>query len=246
MAVSIALRDYLRRRAAWVWNEQTHAFDHGLSLQEETLTEMLLLRMARDHSTNGLTVRMFSKPEEAVNGADWEWIIQTPTCDIGLRIQAKRLYHKSTGKDYGGLSLTPTQIDKLIAQAGTSIPIYVFFNHPYGVNSGLLNGGGEKPYRGRSFWGCAVANAHAVKAAKSNSLAKLRNCMKPWHRMLSDTGGCDIHSSLGLTPAAVEGSMPATRREVVERIGDRDFMLTYLAQNDLSGVAVINFTDFRG
>ncbi|MFN4153498.1 MAG: hypothetical protein ACK4HF_02495 [Paracoccaceae bacterium] len=72
MAASVAMRDYLRRRAAWVWNEQSHAFDHGLSLQEETLTEMLLLRMARDHETNGLTVKMFSKPEEAINGADWE------------------------------------------------------------------------------------------------------------------------------------------------------------------------------
>ncbi|MFN4153499.1 MAG: hypothetical protein ACK4HF_02500 [Paracoccaceae bacterium] len=137
-------------------------------------------------------------------------------------------------------------MDKLIAQARTSIPIYVFFNHPHGVNSKLLNGGGEKPYRGQSFWGCAVASAYAVKAANSNSLMKLRKCMKPLHRMLSETGVCDIHSSLGLTPAAVRDSMPATRREVVERLEDRDFMLTYLKQHDLSGVAVINFTDFRG
>ena len=65
MAVAVPLRDYLRQRAAWVWNQQGHAFDHGLALQEETLTEMLLLRMARDHAKHGLTITMFTKAEEA-------------------------------------------------------------------------------------------------------------------------------------------------------------------------------------
>lgn len=76
MAASVPLRGYLRQRAASVWNHQSHAFDHGLALQEETLTEMLLLRMAQDHAKHGLSVKMFSKAEESVNGADWEWIVE--------------------------------------------------------------------------------------------------------------------------------------------------------------------------
>ena len=33
---------------------------------------MLLLRMARDHVKHGLSVTMFNKTEEGINGADWE------------------------------------------------------------------------------------------------------------------------------------------------------------------------------
>ena len=157
----ISLRDYLRQRAAWVWNEQGHAFDHGLTLQEETLTEMLLLRMARDHAKHGLAVTMFNKTEEGINGADWEWIIRTRSCELGLRVQAKRLFHHGKSQDYGGLDPKSDQADKLITKAGPNIPLYVFFNHDHGLNSNLLHGGGEHPYRGRSYWGCAIACAKA-------------------------------------------------------------------------------------
>ena len=103
MAAPITLRDCLRRRPAWVWNAQGHALKQGLALQEETLTEMPLLRMAHDHAKHGLNVTMFNKTEERINGADREWIVRTPWCNLGLRIQAKRLYHASKGSDYGGL-----------------------------------------------------------------------------------------------------------------------------------------------
>ncbi|MFQ6777513.1 DUF6615 family protein [Cereibacter sphaeroides] len=246
MFPSLALRDYLRQRAAWVWNEQAHAFDHGLSLQEETLTEMLLLRMARDHTKHGLSVTMFSKPAEAVNGADWEWIVSTPSCQIGLRVQAKRLYYHGIGQDYGGLDLNSLQADKLITRAGSCIPVYVFYNHDHGMNSALLDAGGEYPYRGRSFWGCAVASAQAVKAAKSNNLRVLRNIMKPWHHLVTARGACGAPSALAVSGAVIQGTMPQFRRQVIERIRDRDFMLRYLLEHELIGVAVIDFSDFRG
>ena len=174
----INLRDYLRGRAAWVWNEQSHAFKQGLSLQEETLTEMLLLRMARDHAKHGLSVTMFNKTEEGINGADWEWIVRTPQCDLSLRVQAKKLYHASKGSDYGGLDPNSGQSTKLIANAGTSIPLYVFFNHDHGKNSKLLRKGGEHPYRGRSYWGCSIACAKKVEKEKSNALWQVEEALK--------------------------------------------------------------------
>jgi hypothetical protein len=246
VAGPISLRDYLRQRAAWVWNEQGYAFNHGLVLQEETLTEMLLLRMARDHSKHGLVVNMFNKTEEGINGADWEWIIRTPSCELGLRIQAKRLYHKSTSEDYGGLKLKSPQVDKLIKQAGTSIPLYVFFNHDHGMNSKLLNGGDEKPYRGRSYWGCSIASAKKVKDAKSNKLSALKKHMKPWHRLLTEFGSCDAQNALGITQTARDASLPQSRREIIERINDRDFMAQYIQREELAGVAILDFSDFRG
>lgn len=246
MVVGVAMRDYLRRRAAWVWNEQGHAFDHGLSLQEETITEMLLLRMARDHGKYGLTVTMFSKAEEAINGADWEWIIRTPHCELAMRIQAKRLYHASSNKDYGGLDPKSGQSAKLITQAGTRIPIYVFFNHDHGKNSKLLNSGGESPYRGRSYWGCSVACAKKVRAKNSNKLSDLKSIMKPWHRMISDLGACSMRDALGIGPADMERSMDQERRMLIERIRNREFMEKYLLVEELAGVAILDFTDFRG
>jgi len=246
MASSVPLRDYLRQRAAWVWNQQGHAFDHGLALQEETLTEMLLLRMARDHAKHGLTITMFNKTEEAKNGADWEWIIRMPGCELGLRVQAKRLYHRDKKADYGGLDPNSGQAGKLIARAGSRIPVYVFFNHDLGISSSLLSSGGEPPYRGRSFWGCSVACAKKVQSAKSNKLSVLKRHMRPWHRLITTSGSCGVYPALGISPQEVEASMPPERRQVIERIRDRDFMLAYLDEEDLGGVAILDFSDFRG
>lgn len=246
MAASITIRDYLRRRAAWVWNEQGHAFDHGLVLQEETLTEMLLSRMARDNTVPKLNVTMFNKTEEGINGADWEWIVRTPWCDVGLRVQAKRLYHSNTKKEYGGLDPASGQTAKLIANAGSSIPIYVFYNHSSGKSSAILKGGGEKPYRGRSYWGCSIATAQEVQAAKSNKLADLKSSMKPWHRLFTATGACDVTAALGIGRPALDASMPPERRDVLDRIQNRDFMSEYIVKHNLSGVAILDFSSFRG
>lgn len=246
MVVSAGLRNYLRQRAGWVWREQARAFSHGLSLQEETLTEMLLLRMAQDHAAHGLSVTMFNKHVEGINGADWEWIIRTPACEISLRVQAKRLFHANTGKEYGGLDPKSSQVDKLIKQAGSCIPVYVFYNHEYGINSALLDQGAEPPYRGRSFWGCAIAGAHAVKKANSNSLKDIKKIMKPWHHLVSAQGACGVTAALGISAGVALDKMPPSRRQMIERIRDPDFMLTYLSVNDLAGAAVIDVSDFRG
>lgn len=207
---------------------------------------MLLLRMAQDYAKHGLIITMFNKTAEGNNGADWEWIVRMPGCELGLRVQAKRLYHRDKKADYGGLDPNSGQAGKLIARAGSRIPIYVFFNHDHRINSALLSSGGEHPYRGRSFWGCSVAGARMVQAAKSNQLSILKKHMCPWHRLISTSGGCEAYAALGITPQEVEASMPPQRREVVERIRDRNFMLTYVAAEELDGVAILDFSDFRG
>lgn len=245
MTVRSGLRDYLRRQAGWVWRKQARAFSYGLSLQEETLTEMLLLRMTKDHASHGLAVTIFNKHEEGLNGADWEWILRTPSCEICLRVQAKRLYHSATGKEYGGLDPASTQVDKLITQAGSSIPVYVFYNHPFGKNSDLFHEGGEAPYRGQSFWGCAIAGAHAVKIANSNSLRVLHQIIKPWHHLVTDRGTCGIAASLGIPANELTETMAASRLEVVERIRDTNFMQQYLRERDLAGAAVVDFRHYR-
>jgi hypothetical protein len=70
--------------------------------------------------------------------------------------------------------------------------------------------------------------------------------MKPWHRLLTEFGKCDAQNALGITPTARDASMPQSRREIFERINERDFMSQYIKREDLAGVAIIDFSDFRG
>jgi hypothetical protein len=247
MASQLVIRDYLSRRARWIWEIQSRAFRHGLSLQEETLTEILLLRMADERAAHGLTVTLFNKQAEAVNGADWEWIIQTPDCEIGLRVQAKRLYKHGTGQDYGGLKPGSPQVDKLIDQAGSFIPVYVFYNHGHGTSSSLLKAEGKHLHRHRYFWGCSVASAHAVKAVNSNRLKDLLKVMKPWHHLVTETGACGVYSVLGAPEnRRLDMIAPSPLQEVIEQIDNQDFMLKYLTRKELAGVAVIALSDFEG
>ena len=105
------IQPYLRDVASWVWHEQGAARHHGLKLQEETITETLLLRMARECQHLGLRVRMFNRIEEGGrkkttrvgNGADWEWYVTTDYCRVGFRVQAKVLSSELTEK--GALSI---------------------------------------------------------------------------------------------------------------------------------------------
>ena len=52
--------------------------------------------------------------------------------------------------------------------------------------------------------------------------------------------------ALGIDPGEADRSMPGDRRQIFERIRDRNFMSQYILQHDLAGVAIIDFSDFRG
>ncbi len=247
------IRQYLRAMAGWSWREQGHAFKHGLALQEETITEMLLLRMAKDRTKHGVKVRMFTKNEEGKNGADWEWIVKTASCEVGFRVQAKRLYHKDKNLDYGGLDVNPSQTDKLIKHAEDCdrIPVYVFYNHAHGKHSKQFDTGTEAGFRGPSYWGCSIASAEKVKAKikekKSNKLADLKPIMKPWHHLFSESGTCNTQSALGFAPDA-SGETPPSQHDVVEflRASNIEALEGYLRDNELEGAALIDFSNFRG
>lgn len=185
-ATSEPLRLYLRNLAGWTWNRQADAFRHGngLCLHEETITEMLLLRMARDAGKHSIKIRMFAKGEEEKNGSDWEWIVKTALCFHRLRVQAKRLYHKSASSlDYGSLDLKKVQHKRLISNAKKKMmtPVYVFYNHDYGKNSTLFKNSSGPEFLGKSHWGCTIAHA---KNVTDNRLSTLISVMQPWHELV--------------------------------------------------------------
>ncbi len=209
MMASGDLRAYMRSLAHRVWIDQTDALRHGLALQEETITEILLLQMARDLSPLGLKTKMFTRTEEggrtrkdgtvvkAGNGADWEWFIDLPDCMVGFRMQAKRLFGSPSRPGfYGGFKPGGKQIADLKKASAGMNPVYVFYNHGYAQNSQLFQRSIKTNWFGGSAWGCSVATAAFMTSVKKNSLSEIFSGMVPWHRffVVGNVGyrGCPV------------------------------------------------------
>lgn len=209
MMASGDLRAYLRSLAHRVWTDQGDALKHGLTLQEETVTEMLLLQMARDLSPLGLNVKMFTRTEEGGrklkdgtvekvgNGADWEWFVDLPDCMVGFRVQAKRLFGTpAKNGSYDGFTPGGAQINDLIIASGELNPVYVFYNHGYVRNAKLFKRSSKTNWFGGSAWGCSVATARFMRSLKKKSLEAVYPGMIPWHRffVVGNTGyrGCPV------------------------------------------------------
>ncbi|WP_106745068.1 hypothetical protein [Yoonia maritima] len=198
MIASGDLRAYLRGLSHQVWTDQNDAIQHNFWLQEVTITEMLLLRMARDLSPHGLKMKMFSGKEEGGetkkdgtvvkvgNGADWEWFVELPDCKIGFRVQAKRLFPTPTKQGaYNSFHAGGKQIDQLINAAGKMNPVYVLYNHKFAKDASLFSRSVKTNWYGRSSWGCSVATAAFMKTLKTNKLAEVFPGTVPWHRFFA-------------------------------------------------------------
>ena len=258
------IEHYLRDVAAWIWHEQSEARQHGLKLQEETITEILLLRMARECGHMGLNIKMFNRIEEGGstkagkigNGADWEWFIETSYCQVGFRVQAKVLSSGLTqgggglsiGK-YEGLKNDRLQTDDLIRDAKSSglNPIYVVYNHSW-VSNRALFASPRHPYAVKQGdWGCAVAKAAFIKQAPGNNLSALISGMRPWHRFFGWDQGCLSRSAMSEMPGDQEfiPESPTPYWLDMMREGGQSIN-NYVVENRLRGVAHFDFTDFRG
>lgn len=70
--------------------EYSYRADVRLSYGEETITETNLLEIRRRHPER-VHIRTFTKAQEAVTGADWEWHIIGRKRTAKMRVQAKRI-----------------------------------------------------------------------------------------------------------------------------------------------------------
>ncbi|NSX53275.1 hypothetical protein [Parasulfitobacter algicola] len=263
-------RAKLRIWADWVWSRQEAAFHKGLKLQEETITEMLLLRIAEHTEGLGVHVKMFNKYEEggraakkgkpAVqgNGADWEWFVETPECMVGFRVQAKVLFHKQDKRGgyvlgrYDGLKVGSLQSTDLISMAGDANPIYLFYNHGLVKDVHLFNNSGPPDHFGQTCWGCSVATADFVAAKKSNKLSALIGGMVPWHLFFGIGKTCRTKEAMK-TMAGNQSFRRATHRpEWVPMLSDtigaldedsRIYLDEFLSERRLEGVAHIKIDE---
>ncbi|MBW0157630.1 DUF6615 family protein [Sedimentimonas flavescens] len=254
-------RHYLQQLAGWVWREQDDALHYGLKLQEETITEMLLLRMARECQDTGLHIKMFNRIEEggskkdakSGNGADWEWYFSTPFCQVGFRVQAKVLSSGLTLKRmalsrgvYGGLKKDGIQAQDLISTAKSAgyNPIYVFYNHPWVANRELFSSLKSPFACATTDWGCAVSSATFVKNKADNRLSELIDGMMPWHLFFRMSKGCGAKEALAKFGDDQELISDSPRPEWLQFLSNPDdrgdgasHINEYLANRNLAGVA---------
>lgn len=240
------VRPYLRTLAGWTWNRQNEARKLGLTLQEETLTEMLLLRIARDCAPLGLKVRMFTRAQERANGADWEWTFASEHCSIALRVQAKRLYMSGpdTGR-YGGWKHLGNQATTLITDAGTDYyPVFLFYNN---YASKVFSRRPSHGFYGPSQWGCAFADAQDIEKSPTNWPEDVIDKMHPWHELFDL---CAIAGRLRTIPNAGRPPGDQSAQEIsvqtpfwMQPYSGTEGAKAYLEERKLAGVAYFDASE---
>ncbi len=178
-----ALRDAMRREAGRIWREKARAARLGLFLNEETITESILLNLATAFHGRGLSVRLFTKAAEKRNGADWEFLFIQGAETVGLRVQAKRLFPSGA---YNSLKPGGHQISTLIKKATNCFPVYVFYNDAPAYPLTVSPFCACSKYRAPSYLGCTLAPAEAIGRVSSNSASALKGMAIPWHCLLCD------------------------------------------------------------
>ncbi|MEQ9436671.1 DUF6615 family protein [Hyphomonas sp.] len=205
-----------RLMAGIIYSETHHALKHSrFSLQEETITEMLLLRLSRRFVDTIFDFRAFTKSEEGLvsknnpypTGADFEfWFTDYLGNQIKLRAQAKRQF--PSGK-YEGLNPSSKQIQYLLKHSADALPIYLFYNVKgmYDYSSAITYPSGRN-FASPSYWGCAYALASDVLSLGKNpgpgDLLPAR--MWPWHTLVCD------HPSITSLPERVGEALDERKR----------------------------------
>lgn len=171
--------------ARQIWKDLRDSSKANLLRGEETITDDLLLALARRHPRE-VKIKQFNKRQEKSTGADWEWWFGDGIRWFGIRTQAKRLdipnlHYKNITRNIGKTGRK--QIDRLIKDAHSNqcYPAFCFYN--YWCESQydpIWKCGTLAPVR--ELLGCTVADASAVKhSAKTvTPLAAVDKVAWPW------------------------------------------------------------------
>jgi len=159
----------------------------GLSLSEETISDMTLLKTSQRHPYDIISVK-FGKTLESGEGTDWEWWVISSSGIIGLKLQAKRIHVKSNNYEYTFLDYKPKnskkyQAEILVEQAQKKrmIPLYIFFNW-WDLNYPFRNYINRnipqccKVYTSRSL-GVTIASGWEIKRAVFNKQKSLSHIL---------------------------------------------------------------------
>ena len=186
--------------ACKVWQDMSEAEQFGVPRNEETTTEELLLRLARKHQERGLSIKAYTKKEEAATGGDWAfWFSDPKGRGIGARIQAKRLFLRSgryeslfhqSDTQKNQRNPTPNQCQTMLKHPDGLVPIYIFYNSdalPSAFDSYWCKWYWPFCYFGLPAWGISAASALAVKQANWGKNNKPGDFfMAPWHCLVCE------------------------------------------------------------
>ena len=151
-----------------------------VSYGEETITETNLLEIRRRHPQR-IRLEMFTKHQESLNGADWEWHLVGRRLTLKMRVQAKRLQrndvlrirHKvgSTGKQQRDLLINQALADGMK-------PVYcIYCTEPQrSVWKQARSQTGLTHYQS----GCLIADAFDVPLS-TRHLSEIERYCVPWH-----------------------------------------------------------------
>ena len=122
----------MRRSSRWIWNNLYKARKQNFQLGEESITDLFLLNL-KHNLRRKLAINVFTKRQEALNGADWEWWIQGTSGNwLGMRIQAKILHLEENIYRYlDHKNKYGKQGDLLVNDASKYglIPLYFLYTH---------------------------------------------------------------------------------------------------------------------
>ena len=157
--------------------------DGWVSYGEETITETNLLEIRRRHPER-VHIHTFPKPQEARNGADWEWHVVGREWTLKMRVQAKRLQRddvlkvkhkvKSSGKQQRDLLVSEASADRMKAVyciycTEWQRQIWKALPAPRGYRS--------------VHTGCLLADAEDVPLA-TGKLCQIEEKCIPWHYLV--------------------------------------------------------------
>lgn len=242
--------------ACKIWQDMSDAEQFGMPRNEETTTEELLLSLARKHQGRGLSIKSYTKKQEAATGGDWAfWFSDPKGRGIGARIQAKRLFSSSgryeslfhqsdTQKNQG--KPTPNQCQTMLKHQDGLIPIYIFYNSDALLKSppSAFDPYWRKWYRpfcyfGLPVWGISAASALAVKQANWGKNNKPDDFfMAPWHCLVCEE--CwDVTATDKSLPELVshglKGLFEARRGNVEADTSPEDYGISFKLTEDPPG-----------
>ncbi len=201
----------LKVRAAWVYDRLTLARQLGSPLDEETITQTLLIDMAAQLGPL-IRIESFTKSQEAKQtGADWEWWFcdgeDEPT--FGLRVQAKKLQSRASGPFYDFDYVTPStgkrQIDRLIESADRDrLPaVYALYNGPdLDLSRFQWNCCSEPPDEG--VFGVSLVAADSARNLADigdTSLELVGDLSRPWSCSALCPNELQVHRAVRFWPA---------------------------------------------
>lgn len=232
------LCETFKELAAWTSNKLSKADRLKMAFNEETITESLLLKLAERHAWRDLSIRAYTKQEEGTGtaktggrgkatGADWSfWFGNTNRQGVEVRIQAKRMFTESG--QYESLDGSGSQIKKLLKNAGSSIPLYVFYNPPVSdrhqwmphIERHWFTCGFAWPCWGNlSDWGCSYSPVTAIPKIKKPKPSDIK-WMMPWHCLAC--GCCLEHVAFVSLPERIASVLQSAYKEVGEIVNNKN------------------------